>query len=78
MILRERKSRGMDFFHDIHDWLGGYPYETAEASEIREKLASLGFSESQSFVDPPPFGFFGTGCSEFVFSRVPPATHVMV
>jgi SAM-dependent methyltransferase len=72
MILRgEHKSRGMDFLHDIHDWLGGYPYETADATEIREKLASLGFSESHSFVVPPSFGLFGAGNSEFVFSRVP-------
>ena len=72
-VFREYKSkRGMDFLHDIHDWLGGYPYETADATEIREKLASFGFSESRSFVVPPSFGLFGTGCSEFVFSKVPP------
>jgi hypothetical protein len=24
------RTRGMSFHHDIHDWLGGYPYESAE------------------------------------------------
>jgi 2-polyprenyl-6-hydroxyphenyl methylase/3-demethylubiquinone-9 3-methyltransferase len=27
-------SRGMDWNHDLHDWLGGYPYESASAGEI--------------------------------------------
>ena len=22
------QSRGMDFYHDVHDWLGGWPYES--------------------------------------------------
>ena len=26
--LNNYKKRGMDFFHDVHDWLGGYPYES--------------------------------------------------
>ena len=24
-----KTRRGMDFEHDVHDWLGGYPYEIA-------------------------------------------------
>ena len=34
-------SRGMDFYHDVHDWLGGYPYETAQASEVDSALTQL-------------------------------------
>lgn len=26
--------RGMDFFHDARDWLGGYPFEYATAGEV--------------------------------------------
>jgi len=26
-VANYRSSRGMDFYHDVHDWLGGYPYE---------------------------------------------------
>jgi len=29
-----QSSRGMDFYHDVHDWLGSYPYETAQASKL--------------------------------------------
>jgi hypothetical protein len=36
-------SRGMNFYHDVHDWLGGYPYETALAPEVDARLAGLGF-----------------------------------
>ena len=37
-------ARGMDWEHDVHDWLGGYPYESTQPSEVRAKLATLGFS----------------------------------
>ena len=67
------QARGMDFSHDVHDWLGGYPYETATATELKNRLRNLGFSDEQSFVVSPRLGgLLGSGCSEFVFSR--PAT----
>jgi 2-polyprenyl-6-hydroxyphenyl methylase/3-demethylubiquinone-9 3-methyltransferase len=60
----------MDLLHDAHDWLGGYPYETATATEIKTRLVHLGFSERRSFVTTPRLGgLLGSGCSEFVFSR---------
>lgn len=31
---RFQRSRGMSFFHDVRDWVGGYPYEYATAGEI--------------------------------------------
>jgi 2-polyprenyl-6-hydroxyphenyl methylase/3-demethylubiquinone-9 3-methyltransferase len=57
----------MDFAHDVHDWLGGYPYETASAEEITERLTASAFSLTRSFIVRPPLGLFGSGCSEFVF-----------
>lgn len=62
-------SRGMNFSHDVHDWLGGYPYETARASEMIARVCALGFTELRSFVIPDAIGLFGSGCSEFVFIR---------
>lgn len=62
-------NRGMNFVHDAHDWLGGYPYEPATASEINERLISLGFAEERSFILPRGFGLFGAGCNEFVFKK---------
>jgi SAM-dependent methyltransferase len=30
----ETVGRGMDFWHDVRDWLGGFPYEYATAGEV--------------------------------------------
>lgn len=61
--------RGMNFSHDAHDWLGGYPYEAASAEQLHDKITALDFSEVLSFRLPVKFGLFGTGCHEFVFQK---------
>lgn len=63
------RERGMDFYHDVHDWLGGYPYESALASEVDAKLASLGFKAERVFAKPMGLGLFGSACDEFVYRR---------
>lgn len=36
-VIREhKKRRGMSWFRDVTDWLGGYPYEAATPGEILE------------------------------------------
>jgi SAM-dependent methyltransferase len=55
--------RGMDFWHDVRDWMGGYPYEYASPEEIIVHMRTKGMrlitmSESH-----------GLGCNEFVFRR---------
>jgi len=65
------KIRGMNFSHDVHDWLGGYPYETATATELHDRVCSMGFTEERSFRLPKTFGLFGSGCHEFVFQKMP-------
>ncbi len=62
-------NRGMDWHTDVHDWLGGYPYESASASDIRANLSRLGFAILRSSERRPGFGLFGTGCDEFVATR---------
>lgn len=63
-------ARGMDFAHDVHDWLGGYPYESTRPNEVRGRLAALGFSlEAVHEVAPPLRGLFGSGCDEYVARR---------
>jgi len=41
-ILDYKKKRGMSYFSDVKDWLGGYPYEHAKIEEVliffRKKL----------------------------------------
>ncbi len=61
--------RGMNFSHDAHDWLGGYPYETATATELHDRICKMGFTEARSFPLPVTVGLFGSGCHEFVFRK---------
>lgn len=64
------KMRGMNFSHDAHDWLGGYPYETATAAELHDRICKMGFTAQLSFPLPVSLGLFGSGCHEFVFQKI--------
>jgi 2-polyprenyl-6-hydroxyphenyl methylase/3-demethylubiquinone-9 3-methyltransferase len=64
------ETRGMNFSHDAHDWLGGYPYETASAIELHDRICEMGFAEERSFPLPITRGLFGSGCHEFVFQKI--------
>jgi 2-polyprenyl-6-hydroxyphenyl methylase/3-demethylubiquinone-9 3-methyltransferase len=57
-------KRGMDFWHDMHDWLGGFPYEFATAGEVFGHVhGRLGLTlEALVTCD-------GNVCNEFVFRR---------
>ena len=69
-IRAYRSNRGMDWHHDVHDWLGGYPYESASPSEITAFLDRLGFSTVRSFEKRARlWGIFGTHCDEFAAKR---------
>jgi len=61
------QTRGMDFYHDVHDWLGGYPYESVLAPEVDERLRKLGFTAERVFARPMDAGLFGSACDEFVY-----------
>jgi 2-polyprenyl-6-hydroxyphenyl methylase/3-demethylubiquinone-9 3-methyltransferase len=66
-VASYRSSRGMDFYHDVHDWLGGYPYETTLAPQVEAKLANLGFKAERVFARPMSSGILGSGCDEYVY-----------
>lgn len=55
-------QRGMNYWHDIIDWVGGYPYEVATPDEIFEYYSSRGFRLTKLNA-----GLVGLGCNEFVF-----------
>ncbi|GAA5070591.1 class I SAM-dependent methyltransferase [Lysobacter panacisoli] len=59
-----KMERGMDFYYNVVDWVGGYPYEYASRNEIETHASRLGFT---------PVNFTRTivpiGCNEFVFRR---------
>ena len=58
------KQRGMDFWYDVIDWLGGYPYEYAAPQAIAAFVAARGFTLVRCVPAQVP-----TGCNEFVFER---------
>lgn len=68
-VKNYRSARGMDFDHDIHDWLGGHPYETALAPDVERKMATLGFKPERVFASPMTRGLLGSGCDEYVYRR---------
>ena len=67
-IANYKSMRGMDFHHNVHDWLGGYPYETTLAPEVDDKLTALGFKAERVFAEPlVTRGLLGSGCDEYVY-----------
>lgn len=68
----DKNYRGMNFYIDVHDWLGGFPYESARPREVVALMNRLGFDPERDFLHPTGTGLFGTGCDEFTFrSRMP-------
>ncbi len=73
-VSNYRANRGMDFYHDVHDWMGGWPYETISPKEVAALMNGLGFSPVRAFVRYGRFlgrdsGVFGSGCDEYVYRR---------
>jgi SAM-dependent methyltransferase len=66
----KNRRRGMNGTNDVHDWLGGYPYESADASEVETFMRNLGFTrKGHNPVKVNLAGLLGTGCSEYVYVR---------
>jgi 2-polyprenyl-6-hydroxyphenyl methylase/3-demethylubiquinone-9 3-methyltransferase len=65
-------ARGMDFRHDVKDWLGGYPYETIAADEVERLMTAQGLEKVRELAvsrTKRPLGLFGSGCDEYVYRR---------
>jgi len=68
-VVNYRNSRGMDFIHDVHDWMGGFPYESIRAPEVELKMGRLGFVRVHGMNSPVTAGIFGSGCDEYLYRR---------
>lgn len=60
-MVRKSIPRGMDYWRDIEDWLGGLPYEYCKPDEIVDRLVPSGFSLQKLKTTR------GLGCNQFVF-----------
>ncbi|MBU0471529.1 MAG: hypothetical protein KKF65_02820, partial [Nanoarchaeota archaeon] len=57
-------ARGMSFYTDVVDWLGGYPYQYCSVKEVTTFYRKKGFKTIKvNEVN-------GTGCNEFLFRRI--------
>ena len=58
-----KQSRGMSYFVDLIDWIGGYPFEVAKPEEVFD------FFRAHEFVLQRLKTARGHACNEFVFVR---------
>lgn len=63
-LFGEGRGRGMHWWYDLVDWVGGWPFEVARPEEVFVFLRDRGFD----LVELRTCGG-GLGCNEFVFRR---------
>ncbi|WP_437193742.1 class I SAM-dependent methyltransferase [Planctomicrobium sp. SH527] len=61
---QKKQDRGMSPWHDIVDWIGGYPFEVAKPEEVFLYCRRQGFELTHLTTQAG-----GYGCNEFVFRR---------
>jgi len=59
-----KRSRGMSYFTDLIDWLGGYPFEVASPGFVFQFYDKQGFDLVR--LNAPGYGH---ACNEYVFKR---------
>jgi 2-polyprenyl-3-methyl-5-hydroxy-6-metoxy-1,4-benzoquinol methylase len=64
MVQGRKKERGMSPWHDLKDWVGGYPFEVSKPEEILDFYRKRGY---QLFILKTANG--RNGCNQFVFLR---------
>jgi len=60
----KKKNRGMCVWHDLVDWVGGYPFEVAKPEEVFDFYKKRGFELGRLKTCGG-----GLGCNEFVFIK---------
>lgn len=64
----EVRIRGMSAWHDLVDWVGGYPFEVAKPEQIFDFYRERGFVLVRLKTDR------GHACNEYVFQKASPST----
>ncbi len=62
-----KRNRGMSYWRDVEDWLGGLPFQYAEVDAVTSFVAPLGFEVCGAVAAS------AGGCHEYLFRRT--ATH---
>lgn len=63
-LFQSQRARGMHWWYDLVDWIGGYPFEVAKPEDVLKHLRSHGFELTQMTTCGG-----NLGCNEFVFHR---------
>jgi len=63
-LPEKKKNRGMSVWHDLVDWVGGYPFEVAKPEEIFYFYRKRGFELLKLKTCAG-----GIGCNEYVFIK---------
>jgi 2-polyprenyl-6-hydroxyphenyl methylase/3-demethylubiquinone-9 3-methyltransferase len=58
------QERGMSYWTDVVDWVGGYPFEVAKPEQVFEFYRDRGFALQQMRTEGGSLG-----CNQFVFTR---------
>jgi len=58
-----KSSRGMSFYYDLIDWIGGYPYEVATPAQLEAYFTARGFKVVNTKYKAAP-------CNEVVFQKL--------
>jgi 2-polyprenyl-3-methyl-5-hydroxy-6-metoxy-1,4-benzoquinol methylase len=66
-IWNYRRERGMSWWHDKIDWIGGFPFEVAKPEEIFDFYRARGYELRKLRTCGG-----GLGCNEFVFEKPAP------
>lgn len=64
-ILQYKRSRGMSWWHDHVDWIGGYPFEVSKPEQIFDFYIKCGYSLLKLRTCGGRLG-----CNEFIFQRI--------
>lgn len=69
--IKKYSKRGMSWYTDVIDWVGGYPFEYAEAETVIDYLVPLGFRLNRIHPEltKMKWGFWGTDCYQYIFER---------
>lgn len=69
-------SRGMSWYVDVTDWVGGYPFEYASAERVIAHVGARGLKLVKIFpqISAKPLGWRGTGSYQYLFRLGSPAT----
>jgi len=62
----KHSMRGMSYWHDLKDWVGGYPFEVAKPEQVFEYFTQRGFTMTKMTTVAG-----GSGCNEFAFRADP-------